>query len=319
MHAAQVYLHQNNAGLSRHAGILREVLVDAGFQVAHEGIPVRRRGERYRARVRSWLPRQQRTRLNVFVESLVPAAFHTARRSAFMPMQEWFEPTDWPLLPLVDVILCNSREAARLFADCGAEVHWTGFTSVDRLDPTWDGPQEGILHVAGRSEFKGTAALIACWRRHPEWPMLTVVGRSEMIPGDLPANVTAHRGLLTDEALRALQNDAWLHLQPSEAEGFGHCIVEALSVGGVVISTDAPPMTEVVTPATGFLVPWTHSSPMGVGTRYFVDVDALEATIQQVLESGKDGQAARRQAARQWFVDNDRRFRRDTAQLLHSL
>lgn len=319
MHAAQLFLHHNNAGLTRHAGILRDVMVAAGYAVEQQPIPPRRRGERYRARLRSWLPRERRTRLNMFVEALVPAAFHSARRTAFMPMQEWFEPADWALLSLVDVVLCNSREAARLFASCGATVHWTGFTSIDRLDPNWAGAQEGILHVAGRSEFKGTAAIVACWQRHPEWPTLTLVGRPEVIPADLPANVTAHRGMLSDAALRGLQNDSWLHIQPSEAEGFGHCIVEALSVGGLVITTDAPPMTEVVTPATGLVVPWTHSTPMGVGTRYFVDGEALEATIAHALAVGKAGYAAQRRAARDWFVENDHRFRRDTAALLQSL
>ncbi len=37
-------------------------------------------------------------------------------------------------------------------------------------------------------------------------------------------------------------------------EGFGHYIVEALSTGAIVVTTDGAPMNELVTPKSGFLV-----------------------------------------------------------------
>jgi multisubunit Na+/H+ antiporter MnhB subunit len=40
----------------------------------------------------------------------------------------------------------------------------------------------------------------------------------------------------------------------SEREGFGHYINEARAVGAFVISTDHPPMNELVTPERGALV-----------------------------------------------------------------
>src|SRR6202035_4154832 len=68
------------------------------------------------------------------------------------------------------------------------------------------------------------------------------------------ANLTVHRGFLGDEALRALQNAHRFHLCLSEAEGWGHYIAEALSVGAVTFTCDAPPMNELVSAGRGVLV-----------------------------------------------------------------
>ncbi|MES2199112.1 MAG: glycosyltransferase [Chlamydiota bacterium] len=65
---------------------------------------------------------------------------------------------------------------------------------------------------------------------------------------------------MLQEDLRKIQNKTGIHLCPSEVEGFGHCIFEALSTGAVVITTDAPPMNEFIKDPR-CLVPFSHSAP----------------------------------------------------------
>ena len=112
-----------------------------------------------------------------------------------------------------------------------------------------------------------------------------------------------------DHALCRLQNESALYLCPSEAEGFGHIILEGLSVGGVVITTDAPPMNELVTPDAGLLVAVERTEPMGIGERYFVNLDDLERKIRRALEMSQTERAAFGRAARARFEAIDQAFR----------
>ncbi|EQD67759.1 glycosyltransferase, partial [mine drainage metagenome] len=56
------------------------------------------------------------------------------------------------------------------------------------------------------------------------------------------ANIEHRIDYLDDAALQRLQNAHWFHLCPSETEGYGHYLVEAMGIGAVVLTTDAAPM-----------------------------------------------------------------------------
>ena len=115
--------------------------------------------------------------------------------------------------------------------------------------------------------------------------------------------------LLDDEDLARLQNEASIYLGPSEAEGFGHALVEAMSAQAIVITTDGPPMNEVVRPGRGFLVAYRSVRPQRLGHRYAVDEEALEATVAGVLSLSAEARIEIGQNAREWYIENDRFFR----------
>jgi len=58
----------------------------------------------------------------------------------------------------------------------------------------------------------------------------------------------------TPYELAALQLGSGIHLCPSEREGYGLYIAEAMAAGALVIATNHPPMNELVTNATGLLI-----------------------------------------------------------------
>ena len=114
---------------------------------------------------------------------------------------------------------------------------------------------------------------------------------------------------MTDDALRASQNSHGVHVCPSEAEGFGHSIVEGMSCRALVITTDAPPMNEIVTRERGLLARYTHARPQRWGIAYSIDPAALTEAIDAVLVMPASQRTALGASARSWFEVSDARFR----------
>ncbi len=309
--AVNVVGWSNRGGLRRDAEIVEGLLLDAGACVTASSWYLDGRNRAVR-KLQTVIRRRWRRRFDVciYLERAPAHLLRQGRRTWLIPNPEWLEP-ERGVLSRVDLILAKSRHAVATLADLGRPVVYTGFTSVDRLDPSVT-RSDGVLHIAGRSWQKGTGAVLSAWERHPEWPLLTVLHRPQEHRGAPFAvhapNIRYVSDHLADEEVRRLQNECAVHLCPSEAEGFGHTINEGLSVGAVVVTTDAPPMNELVQEDRGLLVPWERSEPMAHGTRYFVTPEALEAAVSSVLGMSVEERMSVARRARTSFEQTRREF-----------
>jgi hypothetical protein len=313
-HAPSVHLvgFDNGVGLSRNLHVLTTALEARGYRVdftntrRHGGIPglVQRVRGRWHA---AELSRRRRRGLPppydlvLMEEHIAPAFLDDARFRVALPHPEWFLPRDMEALDRIDLVLAKTREAARIFAALGRRTACIGFTSDDRFDP--DVPRERrFFHLAGSSRTKATGPLLALWRRHPEWPHLTVVQHPrEACPGVSAANVE-HRVAYLDEAeLKRLQNAHLFHLCPSETEGFGHYLVEAMSARAVVITVDAPPMNEMISPERGIVVPCSRTGRQHLATTCHFEDTAMERAIEHALALNDAQCEALGAAARAWY------------------
>ena len=305
----------NGVGLSRDLALLHEALSAAGHQVT---LSKRGRGNWRKIgrwlRARAWAlkallrPGPRHFDLNIMLEHVFAEYLPAAERSAFIPNPEWCLRKDLALLARVDTVMVKTRHAQRIFNERGCRTRYIGFTSPDRFDPAV--PRERrFFHLAGRSQNKGTEQLLALWRKHPEWPPLTVVqNKLTATPGPDAPNITHLVGYLSDDELKTLQNAHAFHLCPSETEGYGHYLVEAMSVGAVVLTMDGEPMNELVTPERGVLVPPARTGAQNLAVTYFFGEAEMVAAIEAVLALGDADIARYSQAARQWYEDNAAAF-----------
>jgi len=222
--------------------------------------------------------------LLIFLETVRPAFFSSAPRRWIVPNAEWWEAT--PYLDDIERVLCKTHDALRIFSGlAGEKASFLGWAALDRYDPSVP-RNRAFLHVAGGSAVKGTAAVVDAWRRYgATTPPLTLV--SSVWRGMRPSRVQLFRNI-PDAALRQMQNQCMFHLQPSEYEGFGHVLWEPLSVGAVLVTTGAPPMSDV--PAHTHL-PVVSTYSLRVATMNRVAWPAVLETIRRLM-SLSDGEIA---------------------------
>lgn len=303
----QLIARDNGAGLSRDLPLLADALQRAGCSTQVTGLP-------HRGRLAEWITRLQLARkppefgVNVMLERIRPEFLRAAQCSVLVPNPEYFRPQDKATLPTMDAVWVKTRHAQRLFDALGARTRYIGFTSTDRLD-TGIPRKHAFFHGPGRSGNKGTQALLALWSKHPEWPVLTIAWRRKRVEIEaLPANVTLIRDHLSDADYRRLQNEHRFHLCPSQTEGFGHYLVEAMSCRAVVVTLDAEPMNELVTAERGALVPAQPIGMQDLATCYGFAEAAMEAAVEHCLSM--DAATAERmgEAARAWYEQNHADF-----------
>jgi glycosyl transferase family 1 len=290
----------NGVGLSKDMALLESVLRPAGHDVARV----------------NWDARSmRRCDVAVFLELFNPALVPYAAKHVGIFNLEWFLPRWKPYMPRFRQLWAKSLEAYEVMRRWGLRnVHHTGFLGQDIHDPAV--PRElRCVHLAGHSPLKNTDAVLAAWRAAPDLPPLTVI-TANAVAGDIPAHVRVVHGYLSADELHRELNAAQIHVCPSAAEGWGHYITEALSVGALVIATDGSPMNEQVRPEHGILVP-----PSAIGRRHYaahhhVDPGAIINAVRHAVALGPERREAMGALGRQHLLTRNERFRTTALDLL---
>ncbi len=303
-------IHAHTAGLRKDLTVFRRALRCAGirFAVTVFDPQMHNRAVRAMRKLGSHLSFRPPFDINIFVEDIVERWCSLARVNVLVPHQEWVFEGLRAKIPAMDVILCKTRYAEGLFRDIGCAVRYIGFTSPDRGDASVPKDYNRFIHVAGSSLQKGTATINDVWLRHPEWPHLTLFSYEPRMRARGASNIGTVTSFVDDAVMRGIQNSSGVHLCPSEAEGFGHYLVEAMSTGALVLTTDGPPMNELVSPDRGVLAGYHQTRARGMGMNYYVDPGKLEDAVMRILGMSQEQRKEMGERARAWYVENDRAF-----------
>jgi glycosyltransferase involved in cell wall biosynthesis len=252
----------------------------------------------------------------IFLELWNPRLTRFATHTIGIFNLEWFQ-RRWTIgLHACTQLWTKSGEAQQLFAhQLGLRKSvYTGFMSRDLYSP--DVPRElAAVHLRGKSSLKGTHAVLEAWAANPDLPPLTVISSDHL---DVPAGVRLLNRLDEDHLVREL-NRAQIHVCPSETEGWGHYIVEGMSVGAVVVTTNASPMSEHITPGVGVLIPPVTRCQRGLATAWCVDAQGIAKAVRTVAEMSPGERADIGDRARARFHARNDAFRTKALQLLAEL
>jgi len=217
--------------------------------------------------------------INIFFEIINEDWLSQAPLNWFIPNPECYL-QELSVLDSIDLILCRTHEVERIFQALNKRTYYLGFTSRDCRIPRIKKDWKSCLHLAGSSVFKGTEAIKQAWRSQPNMPRLSIVAHYDISPFK-QQNIAWITSKMPLASVRELQNRSGIHLCLSETEGFGHYLMEAMSTGAVVITTDAPPMNEFIQDKR-CLVPYRESTPFQLSTRYFADPGELTQKIREL-------------------------------------
>jgi glycosyltransferase involved in cell wall biosynthesis len=260
-----------------------------------------------------------------------------ARRFVYVPNIEWIDPSDEAVVAkgMFDRIFFKNEFSQKMFSTLSmlTPTHGTvltEWTSIDILDRSADQREQdfnSFLHVRGVSMLKQTEAILTTWQRRKDFPTLTVTmyypDRFDS-PDYLRSrdNIQFALGRLPASKIRALQNRIGLHLCPSGAEGFGHTLNEARSVGAVLLTTDAPPMNSFVAEGcNGYLVPVRpgRMTPLHRSIFFEIEPEDLEQKIELLLQQSIPQRREFGIFSRQLYVAQQERFLERFRQQIDSL
>ncbi|MGP4843259.1 glycosyltransferase [Marinobacter sp. 1Y8] len=334
----EIVYRNTGRGLVADGEILRSILEGLGFDVIIIKVPPTRG---YQFRIRGYLDAcykrlpwllslsisliagWRRLRLGyqplltIQLQSPIMRYFGAAEHTWLVPNQEWFRADRLIYLKFYDAVVCKTEAARTIFSQWHDNVVMSGFSgdyatraddvSKPRASESNKNNAPFFIHVAGKNRRKGSQLLMQCWRLQPEWPRLVVVTDSVDRLAPVPHNVE----VLTDaddQRVGQLQRDALAVLAPSEVEGFGHTLLEGMARGAIVLSTDAPPMNELVSTERGVLVEASWKNKVRLGDAYGVSVDDMTKAVNRILALNPEQRAAMSVKARAWVKENHLAF-----------
>lgn len=284
----------NGVGLSLDAALLTEMFESAGHEVGFH----------------DWQSTEMpRADVAFHLELVSRNLAQFADKNIAILNLEWY-PREWmKYLPAFDQIWAKSGYALRFCRNRGGKnVQLTGFLGLDLHDP--DVKRElKCMHLRGRSGMKGTEQVIEAWATHDDLPPLTIISKDPLnIPEWARDRVTVIESP-SDEERNRLMNEAEIHVCPSIAEGWGHYITEAMSVGAVVVTTDASPMNEHIRPEWGYLVGVTRTRDHHQAILTYTTPSLIAEAVRRAAALAPERRREVGRTARERFLTRNAEFR----------
>jgi glycosyl transferase family 1 len=260
--------------------------------------------------------------LVIFCEVTVRQLVHLSKYPPWIIVNiEFLRDADLPVIRAsFGRVIAKTHEAHRICRELFGEelAVYTGFLSRDRYCPEIV-REPRFLCIAGHSRVKGLESVINAWKWTKHGKKLTgelTVVCDSIKQEEVPEHVTVLDGI-SDEELIHLQNACLFHLQPSECEGFGHVLHESLSVGALLLTTAAPPMSEI---RSALHIPATIKRTFNQAVLYEVSsldiYEAVAGTMGILRHAGDEyGSLTPSKEARKEFKEGNETFRANFAAL----
>jgi hypothetical protein len=265
--------HKKGTGVAQDVGVLHGLIV----HVLGEDTQIRH--------VPHYYPQCAEAEVNFFIEVINPALLPYASKNIWIPNMEWTYKTWEPYAKMVDEVWVKTHEAKKILEEWGVSAKYIGWTSIDKIFPEKKNYHKAIVPV-GKNIWRNPRPILQAYMRiakmdkylYKSLPELHVVYRQDFVPlGQSPDEdkIIFHSEPLPEKEYDELLQECGLCICTSAAEGFGHAVNEAMSVGCNLILSPIDAFRELAEE-----VLWTSNSkvtphPQCMGNLEDVDVDSI--------------------------------------------
>jgi hypothetical protein len=203
-------------------------------------------------------PHCEEADVNIFLEVVNPSLFPYARKNVWIPNIEWTYRNWIPYLSMIDEIWVKTKEAEDVISKLtNTPIHNIGWTSIDKV---WDTTMKKNYHKAfipiGKNIYRHPRPIFQAYMRlketnqtlYEKLPILHVVYSPNhmqvTIPESIQEKVIVKGEVLKEKDYDELLKECGLCICTSVAEGFGHAVNEAMSVGCNLLLSPIRPFVE---------------------------------------------------------------------------
>ena len=257
-------------------------------------------------------PHCEEADVNIFLEVINPSLFAYARKNIWIPNIEWTYRNWAPYLDMIDEIWVKTREAeVVLSALTKTPVRNIGWTSIDKV---WDTTMKKNYHKAfipvGKNIYRHPRPIFQAYMRikenntplYEKLPTLYVVYSPDhlqvTVPESIQEKVVVKAEVMKEKEYDDLLKECGVCICTSLAEGFGHAVNEAMSVGCNLILSPIKPFVEDLVGAVQLGVEYCEElksveQPECLGTLMDVSIqsicDALERYVNTPFKEKRNG------------------------------
>jgi hypothetical protein len=206
--------------------------------------------------------------VHIYISNTSEHLLKWAKTKMFMINHELFmqKDKDKDVLKNIDIVLARNNVGFKWASDIKEKyglrykvklIKFTSNIPIVDIEKNWN----MILHTAGEHHWKQTDAIIKAWIEHDDLPTIIITCTDQcyrniqkLIPSKLPKNIVLYDSLIPKDDFIKIKNRIGIHLCPSIVEGFGHYINEARKVKSLVITSNLPPMNELIDNSSGVLI-----------------------------------------------------------------
>ena len=244
----------------------------------------------------------------IFLERIFPFWLFNQKIKILIPNQERFPHRLTKFLPKIHQIWCKTKHSKEIFSQIHPQTSYIGFRSKDQNISNIEKNEEEFFHLGGKSTAKGTKQLISLWGKNPQWKTLHLIWKKK-IQEPLPKNIKHYEQFLPTQKLQKLQNQIRNHLCPSQMEGWGHYLLEAMSCEALILTLDGKPMNELIKSEYGILCPAKKEKPRHLGIKYEIHQEKLQTCIEEIIKMPKEKKQTLGKIARQNFLQITQNFK----------
>ncbi len=214
-----------------------------------------------------------------------------------------------PKIKKLDYVFAKTRYGLKIIKllkekyDLKFTIYYIGHTTIFPHKNIHKRDYTTILHLAGAHHFKNTDTIIKCWMKYDNLPPIIIGCYDMCIKNSLMKYLTKEEydKIKENKKITFINsnmnfNDVVtmkyyyaIHLCPSMTEGYGHYINEGRITKSLVITSNFPPMNELIDDKSGILMNCESLYTRSNGSELCIfDIDTVANTIFDVQKLSID-------------------------------